>query len=138
MKGVLKWVNGDVYLQRNEFKENFDNRYDKRIRVDEILTAPKGSKKPINLPYAISEQGEILRTNLNFGYLFGVQGSGKSTLLHTLISSIIATMHPDDVELWLIDFKMVEFSRYIRFCPPHVRRVILQTPNIKIGEKNRE
>lgn len=115
------------FLQRNVYKENLDNRYDNRIKLDEILTTPKGSKRPINLPYAISEHGEILKTNLNFGYLYGVQGSGKSTLLHTLISSIIATMHPDDVELWLIDFKMVEFSRYIRFCPPHVRRVILDS-----------
>ena len=114
-------------FQRYEQKENLDNRYDNRIKQNDISMAPKGTKKPINLPYAMSEHGEILKTNLNFGYLYGVQGSGKSTLLHTLISSIIATMHPDDVELWLVDFKMVEFSRYIRYCPPHVRRVILDS-----------
>ncbi len=116
-----------LLLHHPEKKKNLDNRYDEHISPDTIKRQIKGTKKVSNLPYALSDQGEILKTTLSFGYLYGATGSGKSTMLHTLISSIVAAMHPDDVELWLVDFKMVEFNRYIRFCPPHVRQVILDS-----------
>ena len=107
-------------------KKVFDNRFDRLFKPDEMPRKPKGTKKPNDLPYAVTETGEILYTSLKTGnYLYGVAGSGKSTMLHTLITSIIATTHPDDMALWLIDFKMVEFKRYIDKCPPHVRAVIL-------------
>lgn len=55
----------------------------------------------------------------------GASGSGKSTLLHTLITGIIRNYHPDDVELWLADFKMSEFAQYIDPLPPHVKYILL-------------
>lgn len=64
--------------------------------------------------------------NSNFAtFICGAARSGKSTLLHTLISGLIKNNHPDDIEIWLIDFKMTEFSRYISHLPPHVRYIIL-------------
>lgn len=61
----------------------------------------------------------------NAGFVVGVSGSGKSTLIHMLIASAVLNYHPDDVELWLADFKMKEFARYIKHCPPHVRYILL-------------
>ena len=113
------------YFIREKVSENMDNRYETRVSMAQFPMRPKGTKSLSNLPYAISEHGDLLTTSLSFGYVYGITGSGKSTLLHTLISSIITTVHPDDVELWLVDFKMVEFKRYINNCPPHVRCVIL-------------
>ena len=55
----------------------------------------------------------------------GASRAGKSTLLHTLITGLIKNSHPDDIEIWLIDFKMTEFSRYVLHTPPHVRYIIL-------------
>ena len=55
----------------------------------------------------------------------GVSGSGKSTLIHDLIASLILNYHPDDVELWLADFKMKEFAHYVEHWPPHVRYILL-------------
>ena len=37
-----------------------------------------------------------------------------------LITSIILNYHPDDVELWLVDYNKVEFAEYIANPPLHV------------------
>ena len=50
----------------------------------------------------------------------GKTGSGKSTLLHALITNAALRYSPDEVELYLIDFKKgVEFKIYAahRACP---------------------
>lgn len=56
----------------------------------------------------------------------GGTGSGKSRLLHSIIASIVMNYHPDDVELWLIDCKKVEFGLFLRMRPQHVRMVSLE------------
>ncbi len=53
--------------------------------------------------------------------LTGGTGAGKTTFLHLLIASIVMNYHPDDVELWLVDYGDVSFQRYIVNRPPHVR-----------------
>jgi energy-coupling factor transporter ATP-binding protein EcfA2 len=58
--------------------------------------------------------------------LSGTTGSGKSTTLHMLIMSIIMKYHPDDVQLWLVDYKRVEFAEYIENTPPHVKLIGLE------------
>lgn len=42
----------------------------------------------------------------------GCTGSGKSNFLHKLITSLIENNNPDDLKLFLIDPKRVEFSTY--------------------------
>ena len=56
----------------------------------------------------------------------GAAGSGKSTLLHTIISGLLRNYHPDEVELWLLDFKMLEFKRYVTNRPPHIKYLLLE------------
>ena len=88
------------------------------------------NRKSIELPYGFNAKSKSYST-INFGgesfaaYLMGASGSGKSTLLHTLITGILRNYHPDDVELWLADFKMAEFSQYIHPLPPHVKYILL-------------
>lgn len=60
-------------------------------------------------------------------YLSGAAGSGKSTLLHMIIMEIIRNYHPDDVELWLIDYNMKEFVSYLDADIPHVKVVSLDS-----------
>ena len=43
------------------------------------------------------------------GLICGGTGSGKSSLLHMLISSIVMNYTPEDVEIWLSDYKITEF-----------------------------
>ena len=85
--------------------------------------------KPLDLPFGMDAKEQIHSVsfeNENFAaYLVGASRSGKSTLLHTLIAGIIRNYHPDNVELWLADFKQLEFKRYIDCLPPHIKYVLL-------------
>ena len=58
----------------------------------------------------------------------GKTGSGKSTLLHILITNLALTYSPDEVELYLIDFKKgVEFKAYAAHQLPHARVVAIES-----------
>ena len=58
----------------------------------------------------------------------GKTGSGKSTLLHTLITNLAITYSPDEVELYLIDFKKgMEFKTYAVHQLPHARVVAIES-----------
>ena len=48
----------------------------------------------------------------------GTTGSGKSVFLNGLITSLLMKNTPDDIQLFLIDPKMVEFSKFqkLRYC----------------------
>lgn len=89
-----------------------------------------GNRKPISIPFAINEDDNVISCNfendLFAAYIMGAAGSGKSTLLHTIISGLIMNYHPDEVELWLMDFKMLEFKRYVDHRPPHVKYILLE------------
>jgi DNA segregation ATPase FtsK/SpoIIIE, S-DNA-T family len=58
----------------------------------------------------------------------GKTGSGKSTLLHALITQLALYYSPDEVELYLIDFKKgVEFKTYAVHELPHARVVAIES-----------
>ena len=58
----------------------------------------------------------------------GKTGSGKSTLLHTLIATLTLTYSPDELELYLVDFKKgVEFKPYAIHELPHARVVAIES-----------
>lgn len=46
------------------------------------------------------------------GFILGQSGSGKSVLLNNIISAAILKYAPEDLMLYLMDFKGVEFNRY--------------------------
>lgn len=58
----------------------------------------------------------------------GKTGSGKSTLLHAMITNLAMWYHPDEVELYLIDFKKgVEFKTYAEQALPHARAIAVES-----------
>jgi hypothetical protein len=58
----------------------------------------------------------------------GKTGSGKSTLLHALITNLALHYSPDEVELYLIDFKKgVEFKLYAQHQLPHARVIAIES-----------
>ena len=62
------------------------------------------------------------------GLLAGKPGSGKSNLLHVLITSLALKYSPDELELYLVDFKQgVEFKDYARFQLPHAPVIAIQS-----------
>lgn len=51
--------------------------------------------------------------------IIGGSGSGKSNLLHVIILSLISVYSPDELQLYLIDMKGVEFKPYAIRRLPH-------------------
>ena len=58
----------------------------------------------------------------------GKTGSGKSTLLHVLITNLALRYSPDEVQVYLVDFKKgVEFKPYAAYNLPHARVVAIES-----------
>lgn len=116
----------DVVSKRNYIDRN--NEYISRIGIN-AKPIVKGNREIRNIPYGLDTAGNTLSLDFEDSdfatFICGAARSGKSTLLHTILTGIIKNYHPDDIEIWLIDFKMTEFSRYIKHTPPHVRYIIL-------------
>jgi len=91
----------------------------------------KESTHTMYIPFAVGSRKHLIELELGgaqsaHALLSGRTGSGKSTTLHMFITSIVLHYHPDDVALWLVDYKKVEFAEYIRNRPPHVRFIGLE------------
>lgn len=86
--------------------------------IDEIR------KYPLALPIGYSRSGFTIHTMYDGSaahmMLGGQTGMGKSNLLNLIITSLAKAYSPEEVELYLIDTKMVEFSKYRTL--PHVKR----------------
>jgi len=58
----------------------------------------------------------------------GKTGSGKSTLLHALITNLALAYSPEEIELYLVDFKKgVEFKTYASYELPHARVIAVES-----------
>lgn len=89
------------------------------------------STQALLIPFAVDSRKRLIELELGgaltaHALLSGSTGSGKSTTLHMLITSIILNYHPDDVELWLVDYNKVEFAEYISNMPPHIKLIGLE------------
>lgn len=104
-------------------------KYFKRYKA-KLPERSKGKRKPVSVPFAINSEDKVVECSfeneLFAAYMMGASRSGKSTLLHTMISGLIMNYHPDELELWLLDFKMLEFKKYANHRPPHVKYLLLE------------
>lgn len=113
-------------LEKLKGSKVLDNRYASWIQKMRMV---KGERALMHLPIGLDEDGGLIEVGfeneLFAMFVAGASRSGKSTFLHTLLTGVFVTKHPDDVEVWLVDFKMTEFSRYTRNTPPHIRYIVL-------------
>ncbi len=85
-----------------------------------VPLGPAGARKTQELALGQGTAQHVL--------LAGKTGSGKSTLLHIIITNLALAYSPDDVELYLIDFKKgVEFRTYAAHKLPHARVVAIES-----------
>ena len=112
------------------------------LAMDLLGHAPR-RKKPserfyAKLPFAIDKNtGEVFYAEFDtkeqpYAFFTAPSGAGKTSALHMMISALITQAHPDDVELWLLDMKGVEFTDYR--CVPHVR-YILSSGSEAVGKR---
>jgi DNA segregation ATPase FtsK/SpoIIIE and related proteins len=89
------------------------------------------TSKNLSIPFGIGDGDSIV--NLVFGegsshhcLIAGATGGGKSTLLHTLIMSCMLHFSPDQLHLYLMDFKSgTEFKIYETAKLPHIQLIAL-------------
>ena len=73
-------------------------------------------------PYTVGNTGDI------HAVCVGGTGAGKSVFLNNLIANVCRKYPPNEVNLWLVDFKGVEFSKYLKneaigqnYILPHIQ-----------------
>jgi hypothetical protein len=89
----------------------------------------QGLQAPIGLKGAGERQLLSLGqkdTTAHNGLIAGKIGSGKSVLLHAIIVSLTLNYSPEELELYLLDFKRVEFSTYATNRLPHARVIAVE------------
>ena len=83
---------------------------------------PTGARKIQQLSFGVSG------TTAHHALLIGRTGSGKSNLLHVLIVSLSEMYSPEQLEIFLVDFKKgVEFKDYAVHKLPHARVVAIES-----------
>jgi len=126
-------------IQLRNFCNEFTKQYKevKNTSLPLIKIVPKDSwfegdsSGRLAIPIGKNEDGVV--QNLVFGegtshhaMVIGSLGSGKSTLLHTIIMSTITSFSPDEVNLYLMDFKSgTEFKVYAEKNIPHIKLLAL-------------
>jgi energy-coupling factor transporter ATP-binding protein EcfA2 len=112
----------------------------KRVEVPFDLIAPKPdqlwtSDSTSDLACPIGRMGATRLQMMRLGrgvaqhaLVAGKTGSGKSTLLNAIITNLAMWYSPDQVELFLIDFKKgVEFKTYATHGLPHARAIAVES-----------
>lgn len=112
----------------------------KRVEVPFTAIAPKPEEfwsldSSNELSVAIGRMGATRQQHLRLGrgvaqhaLIAGKTGSGKSTLLHAIITNLAMWYSPDQVELYLVDFKKgVEFKTYAAHNLPHARAIAVES-----------
>lgn len=100
-------------------------------KEDKIWTwdSRQGITVPVGRAGATKQQFLSLgRGTAQHGLIAGKTGSGKSTLLHAIITNLALHYSPDEIEMYLIDFKKgVEFKPYAEFQLPHAKVVAIES-----------
>ncbi len=91
----------------------------------EVLKVPVGmgdGNKPVSVNFGLSDSYSL------HGIIIGPSGTGKSTLLHTIIMSALLRYSPQELELYLLDFKQgAEFKIYSEYKLPQIRWIALHS-----------
>lgn len=120
-----------------DVKEALDTSTSSDVPFQSIALPPArwwraSSVDGLRVPLGVAESGdvyefEIGRALVHHGLIGGTPGSGKSTALHVLITMLCTHYSPQDLELYLVDFKDgVEFQDYATYSLPHARAVVLE------------
>lgn len=133
-----EWPDGDALLsllariaERYAASSSFSqNLMDLISSLDEVDKNSEG----IDVPIGWSPNGEIVRLTLgdqsaqHHVLIAGKTGSGKSNLLHVLINCLCERYSPDEVEVYLLDYKeSTEFNIYAAPALPHARLVATES-----------
>jgi DNA segregation ATPase FtsK/SpoIIIE-like protein len=86
----------------------------------------------LDVQIGVDSRGEPQRfvmgvRGVHHGLVGGDVRMGKTNLLHVLISQLALCYPPEELELYLLDFKEVEFDAYLTERLPHARAITSRT-----------
>lgn len=105
---------------------NVNTLFSDLFDIDKVW-GTRDATNEIRVPVGVNDRGQI--TEISFGgssvngLLAGTIGCGKSSFLHTIINGVLMYYPPQEVELWLSDYKTVEFQRYMENTPANITYV---------------
>ena len=89
------------------------------------------SSERLTIPIGVGDGDQIVNVVMgekqsHHALIAGATGSGKSVLLHSIIMSSMLKYSPEELQLYLMDFKSgTEFAVYDRYRLPHIRLLAL-------------
>ena len=88
--------------------------------------AHRPTDKPYQVPIGAGREGPVWRSLLDTGHILvgGESGSGKSSWLHSALAALLTAHGPAELQLYLVDPKMVEFTVWAGV--PHLVRPIAE------------
>ena len=113
-----------------KFEDMFDNIEDRNNWFNESSIAE------LAIPIGIRGADTVVKMTLgkrdgsteHHALIAGQTGAGKSTLLHTIIMSTLLNYSPEEVNLYLVDFKEgIEFKTYTNFNLPALRVIAIDS-----------
>ena len=117
-----------------EYTERREALRNKGLSFKDILSPElfsMNSAKALSIPVGVGDGDSIVSIQVgagssHHGLIAGATGSGKSTLLHTMIMSCMLNYSPDQLHLYLMDFKSgTEFKIYESVKLPHIQLLAL-------------
>lgn len=123
---IVSYIN-DELPRSNSIKVPFTNYIEPvmnwwKEKSDQRFMVPIGrhGREVQNLTFDNEDDNQAL--------LIGKPGSGKSNLLHVIIANSLWKYSPDQLEIYLIDFKGgVEFTIYADKKIPHIRTIAIES-----------
>lgn len=111
---------------------------DENIDCGKLWQASRSSSEGLSVP--LGPMGSARRRYLNMGFfdverstenhalIIGTTGSGKTNLIHVIIGGLCAKYAPEEVRLFLVDFKEgVEFKPYASGALPHAEVIAIES-----------
>ena len=105
----------NIYKSQLEILNKNENQFEDFLDFENIFN--KSSKEGLDIPIGYTVDNNLLNTEIGDNvvhYLIGGStGSGKSTFLHSIILSMCSRYSPEELNIFLLDFKeAVEFNIY--------------------------
>jgi len=129
---LLRKVGKEAQKVRQKVEIPFRRMIEEFIPEFSWWASDKNTREEITIPLGPSGATRYLYVRLGQGtahhvLIVGKTGSGKTNLLHIFIIALCLSYHPNELELYLIDFKTVGFNPYATYKLPHARVIAVQS-----------